>query len=106
MSDSELASVVNPSASKGVTNSDVENLFEWGWDHRGSSPTLFQNALDALSTPAMSVECEHAFSTAGFLVTPHRCSLQIDIIWASECLKTWWDGGMIAQYQGDGGGEV
>jgi hypothetical protein len=53
-------------------------------------PTLFQNALDKLSIPAMSTECRRAFSSAGLLITPRRNKLQEDNR-SVECLKAWWD---------------
>jgi hAT family C-terminal dimerisation region len=48
-------------------------------------------ALDTLSIPAISVECERVFSSAKKLLTPARNNLQEDIIEATECLKAWWD---------------
>jgi hypothetical protein len=35
--------------------------------------TLFQYALDTLSCPAMSTECERVFSSAKKLIIPERC---------------------------------
>jgi len=62
-------------------------------------PTLFQYALDTLSCPAMSTECERVFSSAKKLITPERNRLTEEIIEASECLKNWWDRGLIQQLQ-------
>jgi hypothetical protein len=53
-------------------------------------PTLHLYALDTLSCPAMSTECERAFSSAKKLLVPERNALSMDIIEACECLKTWW----------------
>ncbi len=47
-------------------------------------PTLFQFALDTLSCPAMSAECERVFSNAKRLITPERNQLAEDIIEACE----------------------
>ena len=66
---------------------DPVNLFQWYWYHRGTFPNLSQLALDTLSIPAMSTECERVLSSAQKLITPSRNSLQEDIIEATECLK-------------------
>jgi hypothetical protein len=39
-----------------------------------------QYALDTLSCPAMSTECERVFSSAKKLITPERNQLEEDII--------------------------
>lgn len=46
-------------------------------------------AFDTLAIPAMSVECERAFSSTKKLITPERNRLAEDIIEASERLKNW-----------------
>ena len=45
----------------------------------------------------MSAECERVFSSTKKLITPERNRLTEDIIEASECLKNWWDHGLIVQ---------
>ena len=52
-------------------------------------PTLFQYALDTLSRPAMSTECERVFSRAVKLIAPERNQLGEGIIEACEYLKAW-----------------
>ena len=52
-------------------------------------------ALDTLSIPAMSAECERVFSSAKKLITPERNALADNTIEACECLKAWWDQGLI-----------
>ena len=54
-------------------------------------------ALDTLSISAMSTKCERVFSSAKKFITPMRSLLKEDIIEATECLKAWWDGGIISQ---------
>ena len=61
------------------------------------SITLHRYALDTLAIPATSAECERIFSSAKKLVTPERNRLSDDIIEAIECLKAWWDSGIISQ---------
>ena len=52
---------------------------------------------DTLSIPAMSAECERVFSSTKKLITPEWNRLTDNIIEASECLKNWWDRGLIEQ---------
>ena len=52
-----------------------------------------------LAIPAMSAECERVFSSTKELITPERNRLSCDIIEASECLKNWWDRGLIVQHK-------
>ena len=52
-------------------------------------------ALDKLAIPAMSAECERVFSSAKKMVTVERNRLSEDIIQACECLKAWWDNGIM-----------
>jgi hypothetical protein len=54
-------------------------------------PSIYQWALDTLSCPITSYECERVFSSAKKLITPERVNLGHDIIKALECLKAWWD---------------
>jgi hypothetical protein len=70
----------------------VDNSFNgitwWaGMSGKDDFPTLFQYALDTLSYPAMSTECERVFSSTKKLITPERNQLENDIIEACECLK-------------------
>jgi hAT family C-terminal dimerisation region len=71
-----------------------------GMSGKGDFPTLFQYALDTLSCPAMSTECERVFSSAKKLITPERNQLGEDIIEACECLKGWWRNSLIEQQFG------
>jgi hypothetical protein len=54
-----------------------------------------QWAFDTLSCPATSCECERVFSSTKKLITPERNKLQDDTIEALECLKAWFDKGLI-----------
>ena len=53
-------------------------------------PTLSKLALDILSIPAMSADCERLFSSAKILISDLRNRLGMDIIEAFECLKSWY----------------
>src|SRR3954468_20527697 len=56
-------------------------------------------ALGTLAIPAMSAECERVFSSTKKLITPGRNRLGEESIEASECLKNWWDRGLITQQE-------
>jgi hypothetical protein len=67
------------------------------WRERGSAlyPTLSTMAFDLFSIPAMSSECERAFSHAKKLITDNRHSLNVDTIEADQCLKSWLRSGIV-----------
>ena len=71
------------------------NPINWWRDQRWLYPTISLWALDTLSIPAMSAECERVFSSAKKLITLERNALADDTIEACECLKAWWDQGLI-----------
>jgi hypothetical protein len=52
-------------------------------------PNLTRFALDALSIPAMSAECERCFSSSGNMITDNRNSLNPESIEAGECQRHW-----------------
>ena len=62
-------------------------------------PSLHLYAFDTLAIPAMSAECERVFSSTKKLITSERNRLAEEIIEASECLKNWWDRGLIQQLE-------
>jgi hypothetical protein len=73
------------------------SLFRWRVDNMEGFPALHQMALHTLSIRAMSTECESLFSSTKKLVSPHRCSIKEDLMEALECLKAWWDSGIIVR---------
>lgn len=69
---------------------EPSNLIQY-WDGQAAiSPSLSQMALDLLSIPAMTAECECVFSSAKILISDRRNRLKDDIIEASECLNYWY----------------
>jgi hypothetical protein len=78
-----------------ITSLESYNPIHWWRDQRWLYPTISLWALDTLSIPAMSAECERVFSSAKKLITPERNALADDTIEACECLKAWWDQGLI-----------
>src|ERR1700722_6525305 len=69
--------------------------FDWWRDQRWLYPIISLWALDTLSIPVISVECERVFSSAKKLIAPERNALADNTIEACECLKAWWDQGLI-----------
>jgi len=57
--------------------------------------TLYQFTLDTLAIPATATDCERTFGSGWKLISPERNRSSDDIIEATECLKTWWDSGII-----------
>src|SRR3954452_18423883 len=58
-------------------------------------PTLQRWPFDVFACPATSCECERAFSRAKKLITPERNLLGDNIIEALECLRAWWNIGLV-----------
>ena len=70
--------------------SSVKDPLEW-WhtEDKKQYPTLYRIALDFLSIPATSCECERVFSQAKKLITDERNCLKADSIEACELQKNW-----------------
>ena len=62
---------------------------------RKAYPTLAGLAFIVFATPAMSSECERAFSHAGKMVTDDRYQHKADILEADQLLKSWLIDGLI-----------
>ncbi|KAK8013477.1 hypothetical protein PG991_009070 [Apiospora marii] len=58
-------------------------------------PRLSQMALDTLTIPAMSAECERLFSAAGRLLNSTRSSLEIVIVSMCMALRPWLRAGIL-----------
>jgi hypothetical protein len=60
------------------------------WNDRYyTQPNLARMALDVLAASSMSDECERLFRSAKILLSDRRSRPKIDIIKASECLRSW-----------------
>lgn len=68
---------------------------KWWADRRAEFPRLSRFALDLLAIPAMSADCERAFSLAKLTVTSQRHSLQGSTIEKIQLLKNWIAAGVI-----------
>jgi hypothetical protein len=72
-----------------IPHMQCETPLEW-WKGRNMEwPSLTAMALDHLSTPLMSSECERVFSSAGYLITARRNHMKEDTIEAMTCLRGW-----------------
>jgi hypothetical protein len=61
------------------------------WNDRyHTQPDMARMALDVLAVLSMSDECERLFSSAKILLSDRRSRLRMDIIEASECLRSWY----------------
>src|SRR5258708_36625229 len=52
-------------------------------------------AVEILSIPAMSAECERLFSSGGLIVTPLRSQLEASTIGLAQTLRSWLKAGII-----------
>ncbi|KAM0689944.1 hypothetical protein Q7P36_008710 [Cladosporium allicinum] len=77
-----------------IIHEEIEPL-RW-WRERGEQlyPTLAIMAYDLFAMPAISSECERAFSNAKRLVTDERHRLKSEIIEADQCIKSWLKNGI------------
>lgn len=64
-------------------------LLDYWRDCQMKWPNLTRMALDALSIPAMSAECERCFSSGKNMISDSRYSLAPDTIEACECNRHW-----------------
>ena len=83
--------------SKEISSLHAFNPIEWWDSNQPVYGTLCLWAFDTLSIPAMATECERTFSSAKKLITPEHNALSNATIEASECLKAWWDQGLITR---------
>lgn len=68
----------------------------WWRDHRAQFPRLSQMAIDILSIPAMSSECERTFSQGKLTLSSHCRRMRGSTLELLICLKNWWRGGWSA----------
>jgi hypothetical protein len=61
---------------------------------RHKYPTLSRFAIDILSIPAASSECERMFSEVGDLLAPRQHCIGPQLLAALQCIWTWMSSGM------------
>ncbi|KAJ6439221.1 restless-like transposase [Purpureocillium lavendulum] len=81
--------------SSGEIDSEVTDAYEYWHSLRSKYPRLSIMALDFLSIPPMSAECERLFSAAGRMVAPIRSRLEANIIGMAQCLRSWLRSGLV-----------
>ena len=94
-----LPVTANPAATNHEENDVTLNSIDWWISKFSTFPTLYRYALDSLSSPAMSTECEGVFSSIKELLTTERNRPMEDIIETCECLKAWWKKDLIKQQE-------
>lgn len=72
----------------------VKNPMSWWANQESEYPAMYTMAMDLLSIPAMSAECERVFSAAKLTVTDRRSRLHERTIHAIECVKNWMKNGL------------
>ena len=73
----------------------VQDPLQWWVSQRSVFPTVGQLALDILAIPAMSADCERAFSLAKLTLTTQRLSMASGTLEHTQCLKNWLQRGAI-----------
>lgn len=73
----------------------MKSPLEWWKVHKEAYPNLSRMAFDLFAVPAMSSECERAFSKASYAITPRRSPLSVDIVEAGETLRSWINSGIV-----------
>ncbi|OAQ57863.1 restless-like transposase [Pochonia chlamydosporia 170] len=73
----------------------VTDVVQYWWGRRKDYPRLSRMALDLLSVPPMSAECERLFSVAGQMVSPLRTRLEASTIGITQTLRSWVRNGLI-----------
>lgn len=64
-----------------------DNPLQWWGLNRTKYPCLSRMAMDILSIPLMSAECERVFSSTKMMVTGHRNAVKEDIVEACTVLR-------------------
>lgn len=81
--------------SKELVEESVPNPLDWWRRHQQFYPNLSRMAFDLFAVPAMSSECEQAFSKASYTIAARRSNLSGDIVEAGEYLRSWISAGIV-----------
>lgn len=71
-----------------------QDVFQYWYERRHKYPRLSRMALDFLTIPAMSSECERLFSSAGRMMTQQRTSLAAAMVSMCQALRSWYRSGI------------
>jgi hAT family C-terminal dimerisation region len=69
---------------------------QWWIDHKSQFPRLSKFALDILAIPAMSTDCERAFSFAKLTLSDQRLSMLASLVEELQLMKDWMRHGAIS----------
>ena len=67
----------------------VEDPVDWWWQRRERFPRLSRMALDLLTIPPSSAECERCFSQAKLIITTQRHGMDDIALAKVQCMKNW-----------------
>ena len=81
-----------PAAERGTEHAD--NPIKYWVSMRDCYPSLSKLALNVLSIPASSCECEHLFSELGDLLEPRQRRLGPQLLAAIQCVRLWQRAGL------------
>ncbi|KAM5529455.1 hAT family dimerization domain protein [Fusarium oxysporum f. sp. phaseoli] len=73
----------------------VTDPIQYWWERRRDYPRLSRMALDLLSVPSMSAECERLFGVAEQMVPPLRTRLEASTIGIAQTLRSWVRNGLV-----------
>jgi hypothetical protein len=78
-----------PKWSKTVSESPGSNPTAYWVELRPKYPTLARFAIDVLTVPATSCECERMFSELGDFLAPNRRNIGSQLLAALQCIRSW-----------------
>jgi hypothetical protein len=76
-------------------DTDIQDPRTYWLTKQNQYPRLSRMALDILTVPAMSAECERLFSATGQMVSACRSRLDASIIGLTQSLRSWLKAGII-----------
>jgi hypothetical protein len=82
------------------------NAVQYWITMRPKYPQLSKFAIDILTIPASSCECERLFSELGDLLEPKRRAIGSELLAALQLIRAWTRAGYNPQRDGDGDGEI
>jgi hypothetical protein len=78
-----------PKWSKPMFESPSNNPIKYWIALQPKYPNLARFAIDILTIPASSCECERVFSEIGDLLAPRRRKISPQLLAALQCIRTW-----------------
>ena len=78
-----------PKWSNTVFESHGSNVIAYWVELRHKYPSLARFAIDILTIPASSCDCERVFSEVGDLLAPRRRNMGSQLLAALQCVRCW-----------------